>query len=153
MVHFWRSNWFEKAKMLKLGIEPKTFALLARRSNQLSYSSTLRESILHRKVNFCQMTNSQNLICLHHVSQMFNAISSLSIEEFWESTKRSCPLRWEFWGIYLSSLMYIDRIKCREEFKKTLKAKPMFWPRFINEWEAYYEDLSKDLRVGCFVLI
>ena len=26
--------------MLKLGIEPKTFALLARRSNQLSYSST-----------------------------------------------------------------------------------------------------------------
>ena len=25
--------------MLKLGIEPKTFALLARRSNQLSYSS------------------------------------------------------------------------------------------------------------------
>ena len=29
-------------KMLKLGIEPKTFALLARRSNQLSYSSTKR---------------------------------------------------------------------------------------------------------------
>ena len=29
-----------KEKMLKLGIEPKTFALLARRSNQLSYSST-----------------------------------------------------------------------------------------------------------------
>ena len=28
--------------MLKLGIEPKTFALLARRSNQLSYSSTER---------------------------------------------------------------------------------------------------------------
>ena len=27
--------------MLKLGIEPKTFALLARRSNQLSYSSTV----------------------------------------------------------------------------------------------------------------
>ena len=27
--------------MLKLGIEPKTFALLARRSNQLSYSSTI----------------------------------------------------------------------------------------------------------------
>ena len=84
----WRWFIFEdqiglkKQKMLKLGIEPKTFALLARRSNQLSYSSTLEESILHRKVNFCQMTNSQNLICLHHVSQMFNAISSLSIEEF-----------------------------------------------------------------------
>ena len=31
---------FVKRKMLKLGIEPKTFALLARRSNQLSYSST-----------------------------------------------------------------------------------------------------------------
>ena len=30
----------KKQKMLKLGIEPKTFALLARRSNQLSYSST-----------------------------------------------------------------------------------------------------------------
>ena len=30
----------KEAKMLKLGIEPKTFALLARRSNQLSYSST-----------------------------------------------------------------------------------------------------------------
>lgn len=29
----------------------------------------------------------------------------------------------------------------------------MFWPRFINEWEAYYEDLSKDLHVGCCVLI
>ena len=32
--------------MLKLGIEPKTFALLARRSNQLSYSSTKRVLIL-----------------------------------------------------------------------------------------------------------
>ena len=32
--------------MLKLGIEPKTFALLARRSNQLSYSSTERVVIL-----------------------------------------------------------------------------------------------------------
>ena len=29
-------------KVLKLGIEPKTFALLARRSNQLSYSSSER---------------------------------------------------------------------------------------------------------------
>ena len=29
----------EKRKMLKRGIEPQTFALLARRSNQLSYSS------------------------------------------------------------------------------------------------------------------
>ena len=35
----------------------------------------------------------------------------------------------------------------REEFKKTIKAKPMFWPRFINEWEAYYQDLSKDEHV------
>ena len=33
-------------KMLKLGIEPKTFALLARRSNQLSYSSTERIAML-----------------------------------------------------------------------------------------------------------
>ena len=33
-------------KMLKLGIEPKTFALLARRSNQLSYSSTESVSLL-----------------------------------------------------------------------------------------------------------
>ena len=32
--------------MLKLGIEPKTFALLARRSNQLSYSSTESVSLL-----------------------------------------------------------------------------------------------------------
>ena len=32
----------KRLKMLKLGIEPKTFALLARRSNQLSYSSTIR---------------------------------------------------------------------------------------------------------------
>ena len=31
-------------KVLKLGIEPKTFALLARRSNQLSYSSSERSS-------------------------------------------------------------------------------------------------------------
>ena len=35
--------------MLKLGIEPKTFALLARRSNQLSYSST--ESCLSKFYN------------------------------------------------------------------------------------------------------
>ena len=34
-------NQKEKGKkVLKLGIEPKTFALLARRSNQLSYSSS-----------------------------------------------------------------------------------------------------------------
>ena len=33
--------------MLKLGIEPKTFALLARRSNQLSYSSTVIALLLH----------------------------------------------------------------------------------------------------------
>ena len=32
--------------MLKLGIEPKTFALLARRSNQLSYSSTEHAGLL-----------------------------------------------------------------------------------------------------------
>ena len=31
-----------KEKMLKRGIEPQTFALLARRSNQLSYSSLLK---------------------------------------------------------------------------------------------------------------
>ena len=30
----------KEKKVLKLGIEPKTFALLARRSNQLSYSSS-----------------------------------------------------------------------------------------------------------------
>lgn len=24
----------------------------------------------------------------------------------------------------------------------------MYWPRFINEWEAYYDDLAKDLHVG-----
>ena len=36
----------KKQKMLKLGIEPKTFALLARRSNQLSYSSTERGGLL-----------------------------------------------------------------------------------------------------------
>ena len=37
-----RKNDKEKKgkKVLKLGIEPKTFALLARRSNQLSYSSS-----------------------------------------------------------------------------------------------------------------
>ena len=23
----------------------------------------------------------------------------------------------------------------------------MYWPRFINEWEAYYDDLAKDLHV------
>ena len=37
-------------KVLKLGIEPKTFALLARRSNQLSYSSsdsTLEVSLIN----------------------------------------------------------------------------------------------------------
>ena len=33
--------------MLKRGIEPQTFALLARRSNQLSYSSTERSPTLH----------------------------------------------------------------------------------------------------------
>ena len=37
-----RKNDKEKKgkKVLKQGIEPKTFALLARRSNQLSYSSS-----------------------------------------------------------------------------------------------------------------
>ena len=44
-------------------------------------------------------------------------------------------------------------VKCREEFKKTLKAKPMYWPRFINEWEAYYDDLAKDLHVGTAIWI
>ena len=39
----------KKAKMLKLGIEPKTFALLARRSNQLSYSSTFLALFLNTK--------------------------------------------------------------------------------------------------------
>ena len=44
-------NQKEKGKkVLKLGIEPKTFALLARRSNQLSYSSsdsTLEVSLIN----------------------------------------------------------------------------------------------------------
>ena len=35
--------------MLKRGIEPQTFALLARRSNQLSYSSTVFRLRLRRK--------------------------------------------------------------------------------------------------------
>ena len=35
--------------MLKRGIEPQTFALLARRSNQLSYSSTVSHLRLRRK--------------------------------------------------------------------------------------------------------
>ena len=50
-----KSVWMllKKQKMLKLGIEPKTFALLARRSNQLSYSSTLAEKIF--------LTRNQNL--------------------------------------------------------------------------------------------
>ena len=39
----------KKKKMLKLGIEPKTFALLARRSNQLSYSSTVSQLRQRRK--------------------------------------------------------------------------------------------------------
>ena len=39
----------EKRKMLKRGIEPQTFALLARRSNQLSYSSTVFRLRLRRK--------------------------------------------------------------------------------------------------------
>ena len=38
--------------MLKLGIEPKTFALLARRSNQLSYSSCAAiSSLFYRRVS------------------------------------------------------------------------------------------------------
>ena len=36
-----------KRKMLKRGIEPQTFALLARRSNQLSYSSTSTPLIVY----------------------------------------------------------------------------------------------------------
>ena len=38
----WETENYRKKgkKVLKLGIEPKTFALLARRSNQLSYSSS-----------------------------------------------------------------------------------------------------------------
>ena len=36
-------------KVLKLGIEPKTFALLARRSNQLSYSSSEGKQIVYYK--------------------------------------------------------------------------------------------------------
>lgn len=29
----------------------------------------------------------------------------------------------------------------------------MYWPRFINEWEAYYDDLAKDLHVGTAIWI
>ena len=36
-------------EVLKLGIEPKTFALLARRSNQLSYSSSEGKQIVYYK--------------------------------------------------------------------------------------------------------
>ena len=46
-----RKNDKEKMgkKVLKLGIEPKTFALLARRSNQLSYSSSEGKQIVYYK--------------------------------------------------------------------------------------------------------
>ena len=48
-----------KKKMLKLGIEPKTFALLARRSNQLSYSSTeLVPSVCYINQSFSCLTHS-----------------------------------------------------------------------------------------------
>ena len=53
-------------EVLKLGIEPKTFALLARRSNQLSYSSSEGKQIvyykkiitIHSLVHFIQSTLS-----------------------------------------------------------------------------------------------
>ena len=50
--------------MLKLGIEPKTFALLARRSNQLSYSSTERSLSLGyiNTLFYCLIHNNARFI-------------------------------------------------------------------------------------------
>ena len=54
-------------KMLKLGIEPKTFALLARRSNQLSYSSTglrfLPTPFVRLTIHYCSIvTHSKRML-------------------------------------------------------------------------------------------
>ena len=35
----------------------------------------------------------------------------------------------------------------RQEFKKTVNAKPQFMNRFLYEWEAYYNDLAHDKHV------
>ena len=41
----------------------------------------------------------------------------------------------------------------RQEFKKTVNAKPQFMNRFLYEWEAYYDDLAHDKHVIIFVAV
>ena len=36
----------------------------------------------------------------------------------------------------------------RQEFKKTVNAKPQFMNPFLHEWEAYYQDLASDKHVS-----
>ncbi|KAK8829218.1 hypothetical protein WA577_004485 [Blastocystis sp. JDR] len=36
----------------------------------------------------------------------------------------------------------------KQEFKKTVNAKPQFMNRFLYEWEAYYNDLAHDKHIG-----
>ncbi|KAK8791481.1 hypothetical protein WA588_001486 [Blastocystis sp. NMH] len=36
----------------------------------------------------------------------------------------------------------------KQEFKKTVNAKPQFMNPFLHEWEAYYQDLASDKQIG-----
>ena len=82
-------------KVLKLGIEPKTFALLARRSNQLSYSSSEGEQIvyykkmitIHSLVHFIQSIFSSSTLDVNkhykpHLSHRFLKDSTLDASPF-----------------------------------------------------------------------
>ena len=63
----------KKRKMLKRGIEPQTFALLARRSNQLSYSSLLCSLFFILSVLPFLQTNkspSNKLIFLYKINKL-----------------------------------------------------------------------------------
>ena len=87
----------QKEKMLKLGIEPKTFALLARRSNQLSYSSTDFQLRQRRKriLLGCHSTRHKLLLQLECCNEGSHRRTDLcTMRDYSNSRKPSCKSAW-----------------------------------------------------------
>lgn len=61
--------------------------------------------------------------------------------------EKKLPFEMRVLGNLFVKYSCVPCITRRQEFKKTMNAKPQFMNRFLYEWEAYYNDLAHDKPV------
>lgn len=61
--------------------------------------------------------------------------------------EKKLPFEMRVLGNLFVKFLFPSALNRRQEFKKTVNAKPQFMNRFLYEWEAYYNDLAHDKHV------